>query len=179
MKKINKIFGYLLDFGIAIVVIIVIILLYGKFQTSILKKEYASLFGYTMFQVATGSMSGTIEIDDIVITKILSKEEELQKNDIIVFNQNDNIITHRLIEIGENFLVTKGDANNAKDEPIQREDVIGRVIKIIPNIAIWKKVFMSEEVYVPIVITIVLFGIACNISDDKKEIENNEGKNNE
>ena len=175
MKKVGKIFGKifecLLNIGITITIIIVVILLYGTFQTEVQKKDYSNIFGYTVFQVSTGSMSGTIEVEDIIIVKILNNEDNLEVNDIVVFKQDQNIITHRLVEIGENELITKGDANNAKDKPIQREDVIGKVIKIIPNVATWKKVLMSKEVYIPIIITVTLIIIISIISDNKEELD--------
>lgn len=174
MKKIGKVFEYLLDIGITITIIIVILLLYGTFQTEVQKKDYSNIFGYTVFQVSTGSMSGTIEVEDIIIVKILDNEEELKENDIIVFKQDKNIITHRLIEIKENELITKGDANNAQDKPIQKNQVIGKVIKIIPNVAIWKKVVLSKQVYIPIIITITLIIIISFISDNDEDLEKND-----
>lgn len=183
MKKISKIFEYLLNIGIAIIVIIVAILGYGTFQTKVLKEEYSNIFGYTMFEVATGSMSGTIEIGDYVIVKILDNIDidELETDDIIVFKQNNSIITHRLINIDEEELTTKGDANNTSDTPIKKDAVIGKVIKIVENVAIWKKVFMTPDVYIPIIITITLFGTIFIIDENDKKNEVDKvsgGKNN-
>lgn len=167
-KKISKVFEIILNIIITIMLIIIIIVGYGAIQTNILKKDYANIFGYTIFQVATGSMSGTIEVRDIVLVKIT---QDVEENDIIVFKQDKNIITHRLIEKKENELITKGDANNAEDKPIQINDVIGEVIKIIPNVAVWEKVFAQKEVYISIIVTISLFGIAFSLNDttEKKE----------
>lgn len=167
-KKISKVFEVILNIVIAIMIIIIIIAGYGAIQTQILKKDYVNIFGYTIFQVATGSMSGTIEVKDIVIVQLTN---QVEKNDIIVFKQDQNIITHRLIDKKENELITKGDANNAEDKPIQTDDVIGKVIKIIPNIAVWEKVFAQKEVYISIIITITLFGIAFSFDNttEKKE----------
>ena len=65
-------------------------------MTDILKKDYVNVFGYTYFVVATGSMSGTIEVDDIIFVKIT---KSVKINDIITFkNKDGDIITHRLIK---------------------------------------------------------------------------------
>ena len=99
--------------------------------------------GYAFFEVATGSMSGTIEIGDVVIVRVTKDVEE---NDIIVFKEEDNYITHRLIKKQDNKIITKGDANNSQDKPIEETQIFGKVEKIIPKVGIWKKVLFSREV---------------------------------
>ena len=56
-------------------------------QNSIFNNSYANIFGYTFFEVATGSMSNTIEIGDVVIVKIT---KEVQENEIIVYSEDNN-----------------------------------------------------------------------------------------
>ena len=103
-------------------------------------EKYTNLFGYTLLEVVTGSMSGTIEIGDGVIVKVTS---EIKEDDIIVYKKEENLITHRLIEMEENRLITKGDANNIQDDPITKDMVIGKVIFVIPNIHFWKKILIG------------------------------------
>ena len=130
-KKIEKIFSIILNVLITFIVIITLIGSYYIFQIKVLKNDYADIFGYTFFEVATGSMSGTIEIGDVVITKIT---KEVNENDIIVYKEGNSFITHRIIRKEGDVIVTKGDANNAEDLPINNEAVLGTVIKIIPKI---------------------------------------------
>lgn len=163
----KKILEIILNIIILIIVIIAIFVVYNFVQTKILNKEYCNIFGYTIFQVSTGSMSNTIEVDDIVIVKL--NKENLKENDIIVFKQDENIITHRIIKKENDKITTKGDANNAEDNPIKQDDVIGKVIKIIPNIAIWKKVLKTPKVIISIIITITLFIISISLKDEKEE----------
>lgn len=146
--------------------IIVIILIYNLIQITLLGKPYMNLFGYSLFQVQTGSMSGTIEIGDIVVVK-LTKDVEI--NDIITYEQDKMLITHRVIDKQGQSLTTKGDANNAKDEPIENEKVIGKVAYTIKNVEIWKNVLKTPEVYISIIITFILFGITSMVGNQKKE----------
>ena len=111
------------------------------YQVKIQKKEYANLFGYSLFEVATGSMSPTIEIGDVVIVKIT---KEVNVNDIIVYIDGENIITHRLIEKQQENMITRGDANNSEDKPIENNMVIGQVIKIIPQLGTWQDIYFCE-----------------------------------
>ena len=148
-----------------ILAIVVIILIYNIIQVSILNKPYMNIFGYTLFQVKTGSMSGTMEIGDIIIVKLT---KDVNKNDIITYEQEQMLITHRIIETQNGSITTKGDANNSEDEPISQDEVIGKVVYILKNIQIWKNVFRTPEVYTLIIITLVLFGITVSI-EEKKE----------
>ena len=133
---INKIIGIIFNLLIAIVFVLIIIGIYYLVQIRILKNNYGNIFGYTFFEVATGSMADTIEIGDVVVVEIT---KEIQEDDIIVYQDDDNFITHRLLEIKDNGeLITKGDANNTEDDPISNEQVLGKVIKIIPSLGIIK-----------------------------------------
>jgi signal peptidase I len=89
-KKIIKSIAYLL------LGMLVTLCIYTFIMTDIMKEDYANVFGYTYFVVATGSMSGTIEVNDIVIVKLTN---DVKLNDIITYKgQNDEFITHRLIK---------------------------------------------------------------------------------
>lgn len=158
IKKENKIVRYILNILTGIVLIVMILGTYYIIQKNILKKNDANLFGYTFLEVVTGSMSGTIEIGDIVIVKIT---KEIQENDIIVYREEKNFITHRLIEKKENELITKGDANNVEDKPITNEQVFGKVKKIIPKIGRWKKLLLSPTVIIEVSFIVLLGGLIC------------------
>ena len=164
MEKFEKILAQtvkiILNTIFAILSIIAII------QISIFNKPYMELFGHSVFQVKTGSMSGTLEVEDIIVVKLT---KDVAKNDIITFLQDDAIITHRILEIEDETITTKGDANNTKDEPINKEQIIGKVVFSFKNVAIWKQVFTTPQVYILIIITLILFGISNSINEEKKE----------
>lgn len=162
MKKLGKTFEIIL---FILLLVVVIFTIYSIIQTNILKKDYVNFFGYTAFEVITGSMSDTIEIGDIVIVKIIHGND-ISLDDIIVFKE-EGIITHRVIEINEDIIITKGDANNAKDKPITRDMVLGKVTKILPKVGIIKKVITTPVVYISIFTTLILFWIT--FSYDKKD----------
>lgn len=153
----NSIFG--------ILSIIALILIYNIIQITILGKPYMNIFGYSVFQVQTGSMSKTLEIEDIIVVKLT---QNVKENDIITFIEEDSIITHRIIEIKEESITTKGDANNTPDEPITKNEVIGKVVYTFKNIAIWKRVFANPQVYILVTITLILFGISISLNEEKK-----------
>lgn len=159
-EKIEGIIGYILDFLILIVTILILIGTYYIVQIKVLHNDYANIFGYTFFEVATGSMSSTIEIGDVVIVKITNQVNE---NDIIVYKDDENFITHRLIKKEGEHLIAKGDANNSEDKPIIENQILGQVICIIPKLGIWRKIFLSPEIIILIIVLVILLGLAFQI----------------
>lgn len=121
LKKIFKSIAY------TFLVLLVSLCIYTFVVTDIMKKDYVNVFGYTYFVVKTGSMSGTLEVDDIIIVK-LSKDAKL--NDIITYvNDDGEIITHRLVRKVSGKLIAQGDVNNAEDNPITNDQLVG-VVKL-------------------------------------------------
>ena len=167
-KKINML-GCILNILIMVVVVITIIGLYYMAQVKILNKDYANIFGYTFFEVATGSMANTINIGDIVVVKV---NEAFKENDIIVYKEENSFITHRVIKIDGQDLITRGDANNSEDKPIKSDQILGKVIYVIPKIGIWRKVLASPEILGMIIISIILLGVVLMLtSKTEKEKE--------
>jgi len=150
------------DFLTIILVAILLILLFFYGQLRILGKEYVNVFGYTFFQVITGSMSGTIEINDIVIVRITDK---FKVNDIITYKSGNDYVTHRVIRIQGDTIITKGDANNTEDEPITKDLVLGRVVHIFNNVNTWIKVIKTPQV----IIALIVGFIAINLLLQKKK----------
>ena len=118
-----------------IIVIAIIIVIYSAVQSRVSGEPYTNILGYTLLEVVTGSMSGTIEIGDGVIVKLT---DDVAENDIIVYEKNGQLITHRLISKEEVQLITQGDANNTQDEPITIDMVVGKVVHKISNLNAWK-----------------------------------------
>ncbi len=151
LKIIKKI---IIDLIIFVLGVIAIIAVWGFLQLNVQKKEYINILGYSVFSTETGSMSPTMETGDIVIIKI---GDEIKENDIITYKKENVLITHRVVSIDGDTVITKGDYNNTEDEPIQKSNIIGKVVFIINEVEIWKKVFTDIHVIIPIVITVILF----------------------
>ena len=143
----------ILDIIIVMLVIFVIGIIVSSIQLKVKKRDYINIFGYSLFEVETGSMAKTIEIGDIIIVKLT---DDIKENDIITFKNGKEFITHRIINLNEDSIITKGDNNNSEDEPINKENVIGKVVYIFNNVNVWKKVFTDIKVIIPISITAIL-----------------------
>ena len=123
IKKFGKYSAY------TIIIISILIAIYTFIQTDILKKDYANIFGHSYFVVSSSSMSGTLEVNDIIIMKLT---KNVNINDIVVYkNKNNEIVTHRLKDINGNSYILKGDKNKTADDPVKKEAIIGVVTHII------------------------------------------------
>ena len=154
MKKIlNNIKSILFNLIIFILVLLTLLVIYCFIQVNILDKEYINIFGYSIFQIETGSMSGTIEIDDIVLVKL---GKSVSENDIVTYKKGNDFITHRIIKLEGNSFIAKGDNNNSQDEETSVDNIVGRVVLTLHNIKVWKAVFSDIKVIIPTIITFVL-----------------------
>lgn len=149
IKNILKIIAYcILIFFLGLVCVTFV-------QTDILKKDYVNIFDHTYFVVTTGSMSGTIDSNDLIIVKLT---QDVKKDDVISFkDKNNTIVTHRVVKIEEGKYYCKGDINNSIDEPITKDDIIGRVTFVIS----------PKNIAKVVILLIVLFIILSLLNFDK------------
>ena len=143
MGKVKTILKYIASLFL---VLLVSLCIYTFVVTDLMKKDYANVFGYTYFVVATGSMSGTIEVNDIIFVKIT---KDAKVNDIITFkNKDGSLITHRLVSKNGDKYITKGDVNNVSDEEISKNQMVGRVVNVVSPSFIIKSIAIFLIVFI-------------------------------
>ena len=167
MKVVKKIFRWIFDIILFIILAIALIMAYNHIQINIKGNTYTTMLGYSAFEVATGSMSNTIEIGDVILVKLIEPNETLSENEIVVFTQDTTLVTHRIIKINGDQIITKGDANNTQDDPISRGQIIGKVVKIIPDVKMWKEIILTPKVLIPTSISILLLWIFFSYDKEK------------
>ena len=165
MKIIDKIGKIIINILIGLIIIIAAFTLYSFVALEMMDKDYVSIFGYTYFEVASGSMSPTINKEDMVIVKL---NDEYEQEDIVTYMLNGDFITHRVKRIDTSTITTKGDANNTKDAPVSKDSVLGKVVLIIPKFGIWKKVFLTPKVLILLIITFTLFSFTFSYNTKSK-----------
>ena len=106
--------------AISILSIVLLLNIYIMVQANVSPDKVPSVFGYKPFVVLSGSMESEISVGDLVFVKDVDINE-LKKNDIIAFRDNENLVTtHRIVdEININnqrCFKTKGDSNNEADQ---------------------------------------------------------------
>ncbi len=192
MKKIldNRVFKIIS--GIIRTVFILIIIAYLAF---ILIQRFSgnkSVFGYRLFTIATGSMSGVYEINDVIAVKDCDTNT-LKVGDDIAYQGSRGgleglLITHRIIRIeekedGGRIFVTKGVNAPGEDPAIEESQILGKVVGIVPVISFINHIVKTQLgffflIFCPLVIIIVL-EVLQTITDyqlDKNEIKEIEDK---
>ena len=92
-------------------------------------------FGVGASVVLTGSMEPTLRVNDLVVVK---RTDEYNVGDIVVFQQGNQLIIHRIIEKNdeEAKITTKGDANNIDDGQIPVSAVKGKYSFRVPFVGL-------------------------------------------
>ena len=165
-KGIIKITNIILDVLIFLFGIILLITIYNAIQVKVLKNDYSNFFGYSVFEVETGSMRDKINPGDWII---IHSDVDYKIDDIVTYKQDDSFITHRIVETYKQTYITKGDANPSKDDPIGKEQVIGKVVKILPHFGILRKTIFNPFVLITLILTIYIIGFIFK-KDFKKPI---------
>lgn len=105
--------------------------IYNINANRLMRNQLPMPFGYGMATVLSGSMEPEFSKGDLLI---VGEPNELKINDIVVFEDGTSLVVHRIIDIEDEKLITKGDANNVEDEPITEDAVRGIVIACIPAV---------------------------------------------
>ena len=110
-------------------------------------------FPLYLIGIGSESMTGAINKGDAALTYKEKNIDKINVGDIIVFDTRKKTLVHRVVEIKEidgiKYYITKGDANNTKDNiDIKFEDIKGKVLYRIPYIArpsVWLTELMHGE----------------------------------
>ena len=147
----------------------------------VLKSPVPSVFGYSALTVKTGSMSGTIEIGDLIIIKDTG---DYEIGDIVTFLQKGDSIptTHRIIDSREDgSFITKGDANNVQDAlPVSKDIILGEVVKVLPEVGLFAERVQSEGWIYIVALLVILGGGTVFVQSffrSEDEQDKNNGKN--
>lgn len=127
-NKYKKGFSFYLERIFLVFVILIIFLVSGNFR-------------YSISAIASDSMYPELKRGDAVILEKTNKSNinSLKKGMIVAFEEEDEIVTHRILTIelqeGKEYIITKGDNNDTKDVTKKtKDDIIGIVRFKIPLI---------------------------------------------
>lgn len=129
MKK-TKLLAILRRIVLALAAIVFGVRMYAWNAESLVGNRMPMPFGYGMAVVLSGSMEPALSVNDLIVAK---ETEEYAVGDMVVFQDGDSVVVHRVVTLDEETVQTRGDANNVADAPISRELVKGKVIAYIPG----------------------------------------------
>lgn len=125
---------------------------YTQNAQGLLRDKMPMPFGYGMSVVLSGSMESRLSVDDLVIIKAT---DSYNVNDIVLYQDGDSLVIHRIIEIDGDTVTTKGDANNVADEPINKSQIKGVLVYDIAGIGAVVNI-LKQPISVIIVLATVL-----------------------
>ena len=130
------------------------------------------------YVVSSGSMYPELAMYDIIVISGHASFEDVTIADIIVFDRpkdHDKVIVHRVVAVVDDdplTLRTKGDNNQRSmvgtDYPITKEEYIGTVVYVIPQVGFITKILQPPINYIIIVVIIGIM-IIRQISKSKKK----------
>ena len=170
MKKLfdNKIFRLIV--GLVKTFIILVMICYVGFVIVQRITGNKSIMGYRFFTVATGSMKGVYNINDVIAVQDYDSNQLKVGDDIAYLGQRagleGKIIVHRLVKIeegsdGGRVFTTKGVNSNVEDPVIIDDQILGKVTGKVPIISEINHLVRSQLgffslIFCPLVVIIVL-----------------------
>ena len=172
-KKFSKktVFRYLVFSFIGIVLGLCV---YTQNAKGLLKDKMPMPFGYGMSVVLSGSMESRLSVDDLVIVKAT---DDYKVNDIVLYQDGDSLVIHRIIEMDGDTVTTKGDANNVADAPIHKSQIKGVLVYDIARLgAIVNFLKQPVSVFVLLAAALLLTELSYRKEKDKDTEELDEIK---
>lgn len=130
------------------------------------------LWGKKPLVVISGSMEPILKVGGILYYEKINLDD-FNKDDILVYQLNEHIVSHRIVNINEYGFETKGDNNISNDSYIvDKNNVIGRGNNwSIPYIGYYADFIYNHKYLLILMIILSYFNIWFNSRKDKKGYE--------
>ncbi len=122
-------------------------------------------FGVGASVVLSGSMEPTLSVNDLVIVRAAGSYAE---GDVVVYQSGSSLVIHRIVRVEDEYVVTKGDANNTEDDPVSLSAVKGRMAFAVPYLGLPVRLLQST---LGSVLVIVLIAALVSLSWRKERAE--------
>lgn len=128
--------------------------------------------------VVSGSMENTLKVGSIVYYK--DKNFTLNKDDILVYKTKYHIVSHRIVNITKDGIITKGDANQSSDsKKVVQEQIMGKANNwCIPYYGYYVDFIYRHKILLYFTITLLLLDLVIEFYKERKGLNDKEKKNN-
>lgn len=154
---------------LGILAIIIGFNVYSLNATSLTGNAVPMPFGIGFSTVLSGSMEPSLSVGDMLIIK---GQDNYQIGDIVVYQSGRMPVVHRIEDISEEMVTTKGDANDTSDEPFPLQNIKGEVVAVIPWVGNLLWAFKSPIVLIlTLVLAVLLIEMSFRKGKEQKEEE--------
>jgi len=165
MKTLKKIIRVIIA---TIIILIVALNVYNFINLKILNKDLSTIFGYSTLEVVSGSMKPTIEVGELIV--IDTNEKNYKKDDIVTFYDiNGSFVTHRIVSIDDDKMITKGDNNDSKDDATDVDKIVGKYVCKIPFLGAILTVLQKPIILMLILIIGILYSYLVSTEETKEK----------
>ena len=159
----KKIFKYIM---LIVFIVLFVVNLILSFE------ENTHIFGISVFNIVSESMEPILDKNDLVFVKKCDVSE-LKEGDIITFEQDGRIISHRIIDIiNRNEIIkfeTKGDNNDIADpDKVSEEQIYGKVLYRVKKIGQAVGYIQNARGFINVGIFAIIVYILVSLRDKQK-----------
>lgn len=158
MKIVKKILSVISTSLTIVLVGIMVVVFVNK-----LSGNTPNVFGYSFYRIATDSMTPSLEVGDIILSKKVSDYSSLEVDDVITYNCEKGklagmSITHRIIEVNEEdgkySFLTQGTKQGATvDEyPVLEHQIEAKMVCKIPLLGSLVTLLLKPYVFLIIIV---------------------------
>lgn len=165
MKTLKKIIRVIIA---TIIILIVALNVYNFINLKVLNKDLSTIFGYSTLEVVSGSMKPTIEVGELIV--IDTNAKDYKKDDIVTFyDVNGAFVTHRIVSIDEDKMITKGDNNDSKDDATDVDKIVGKYVCKIPVLGAVLSVIQKPVILFLILVIGILYSYLVSTEEPKEK----------
>lgn len=92
--------------------------------------KLAKAGGFGLIVVGSGSMEPVLPTGALALVR---EQPSYAPGDVVTFDAGDALVTHRIVAVDGDRMVTQGDANNVDDGPVPLSSVEGKVVASVPG----------------------------------------------
>ena len=159
-----------------VMIVLLFFVLSGLYQRTIGKDPNSGILGIGYATVVSGSMKPMLNEGDFLVYQ-RQPSDRYEVNDVIIYvkdggTENEKLISHRVISIDGETVIVKGDANEYADDPIIKDQIVGRMVFYVPKLgkaAEFLKTPVGYACICGVIIVLVILNILSVRKDRKAE----------
>lgn len=116
---------------LALLVLVILSNVYMGINKWVTGNPVPKIMGYAPLIVISGSMEPAIKLGDVIIIKE-RKAKDYHVGEVVSYLDGNTVYTHRIVRMEGDQYILKGDRNNAEDDPVEKDLIVGKALFKLP-----------------------------------------------